>query len=232
MIPSEEDRQSRFDHDSTLRLVSRDRHRLHRSTSRQPARSTSARRNRSPERWRSGREIFVVVKQKQQPQVSAARQVRVTAIVDIGGQAMLLTIGVLIRMTWTTTSWPATYFQLGMWIPDLQVSLQFVPERGRPKTPAEQLEARRQSLTRRPSVPNVPLQIKPSLQVKVASTSIAASSLVRSHTDDGPVTLSNFNEYFGAGEASGLGVVSGRPTTPRAMQVDTAIPGRRHGARA
>ncbi|KAJ9604453.1 hypothetical protein H2200_011289 [Cladophialophora chaetospira] len=219
MVPSEEDRQSRFDSDSALRLVSRDRHRLHRSTSRQPGRSTSARRDRSPDRRRpvdrsrsrQAEEAPLPLSRKpsrndrhrRHRRPSDAKHDR-SAHPDDAEDSM------------PSDAFPAQ---------DLQAHLAL--ERGRGQTPAEQLEARRLSLSRRPSVPNVPPPAQLLAHGKSASTGNAAPPFVRSYTE--PSIMSPTTDYAVASDVTGLGVRTGRSTTPQPMQVgvnpEDVVPG-------
>ncbi len=217
MVPSEEDRQSRFDHDSAMRLVSRDRHRLHRSTSRQPGRSTSARRDRSPDRRRLGdrsrsRQVEEAPSLSRKPSRNERhrRQRRPSdAMYERSAHP-----------DDAEDSMPSDAFP----IPRADSQAQYALERGRAQTPAEQLEARRLSLSRRPSVPNVPVPNQPLSHGKSASMGNAGPQFTRSYTDDGPTTIPLANEYAFLPEVTGLGVTTGRPTEPRAMPVDNAIP--------
>ena len=221
MVPSEEDRQSRFDNDSALRLVSRDRHRLHRSTSRQPGRSTSARRDRSPDRRRA-RDRSRSRQAEEAPSLS-----RKPSRNERHRRNRRPSDAVYERSAHpddAEDSMPSDAFPPRDVLPRSDSHAQLALDRGRAQTPAEQLEARRLSLTRRPSVPNVPVPIQPLSHGKSASTGNATLPFSRSYTDEGPTTGGLMDEYTFAPEVTGLGVSTGRPTTPRAMQVDPAIP--------
>jgi hypothetical protein len=226
MVPSEEDRQSRFDSDSALRLVSRDRHRLHRSTSRQPARSTSARRDRSPDR----RKVIARSRSRQPDEVAT------TTVPSLGRKSSRNerhrrhrrpSDAVYDRSAHPDDpedGFPSDIMPGQEVVPRSTSQPQFALDRGRAQTPAEQLEARRQSLTRRPSVPNVPIPSQVSSHGKSASTGHVMPPLARSRTDDGTALASIPRDVAVPPELTGLGVVTGRPATPRAMQVDATIP--------
>lgn len=222
MVPSEEDRQSRFDQDSALRLVSRDRHRLHRSTSRQPTRSTSARRDRSPDRRRTrarsrsrqagetsslSRKPSKGERHRRHRRPSDAMYDRSAHPDDPEDSNPFSEPFVMQDMVPRSASQP-------------QVAL----DRGRAQTPAEQLEARRQSLSRRPSAPAVPLPTHLTAHNKSASTDNAVAPFAAYYEDEEPAVPSFPDAQPLPSELTGLGVITGRPGTPRAMQVNSPIP--------
>ncbi|KIW11851.1 hypothetical protein PV08_09124 [Exophiala spinifera] len=218
MIPSEEDLQSRFDKDSALRLVSRDRHRLHRSTSRQPQRDTSAKRDTSPDRRRPR----VRSRSRQADEASLSRKTsrsdrhrRHRRPSEIGYersahpddlQDMLPTLRTPHEEP-RPSSQPQTF-----------------NDRSRQESAAKQLESRRQSLTRRPSVPHIPLPSHAGAHVKSASTG-NMPPLVRAYTDDGSITSAQIPPLPIERDNTSGGFNQQRPATPRAMQVVEHVPG-------
>ncbi|OAP62929.1 hypothetical protein AYL99_02156 [Fonsecaea erecta] len=213
MIPSEEDRQSRFDQDSALRLVSKDRHRLHRSTSRQPHRDTSAKRDRSPDRRRvrarsrsrQADEATTLSRKASRSEHHHRRRRPSDAVYDRSAHP-------------DDPEDISTALAAQDVVPRSASQPQFAVEEG------EQPAARRQPLTRRPSAPSVPLASELAAHNKSASTSILSPPITRSHTYDGAVPASPFQESGVGRELSGLGLVKERPGTPRAMHVDPPIP--------
>jgi hypothetical protein len=217
MIPSEEDRQSRFDQDSSLRLVSRDRHRLHRSTSRQPARSTSARRDKSPDRRK--------VPRSRSRQTDDGHLVRKPSKSERHRRHRRPSDAAYPRSAHPDDLEDSSNLESMLPLEDVLARAgsqpQFPGDRGRAKTPAEQLEARRQSLTRRPSAPNIPVPLH-SAHIKSASTGNAAPPFARAFTDEGPASAAPAMEH-------GLGLrgavpLSARPGTPKAMSIEPPVP--------
>ncbi|KIY03925.1 uncharacterized protein Z520_00617 [Fonsecaea multimorphosa CBS 102226] len=223
MVPSEEDRQSRFDQDSALRLVSKDRHRLHRSTSRQPHRDTSARRDRSPDRRR------VRARSRSRQAEEATSLSRKASRSDHHRRHRRPSDALYDRSAHpddpedgsTLNSILAAQDR----VPRSASQPQFALEGEKGGLQAEPPQASREPLTRRPSVPNVPFSSELAAQNKPASTSNAIPPpLTRAYTYDGPITTSSFQENGPGRELSGLGLTKERPGTPRAMQVDATIP--------
>ncbi|OAG44803.1 hypothetical protein AYO21_00764 [Fonsecaea monophora] len=221
MIPSEEDRQSRFDQDSALRLVSKDRHRLHRSTSRQPHRDTSAKRDKSPDRRRlrtrsrsrQAEEVTSLSRKasrsehhRRHRRPSDATYDRSAHPDDPEDMSTLNSILAAQDLMPRSASQP-----------------QFTSERERRELRAEQPQASREPLIRRPSVPNVPLTSELSAHNKSASTSNLLPPLTRAYTHEGPITTPSFEDGSLGRQPSGLGLVDARPGTPRAMQIDIPV---------
>lgn len=160
MVPSEEDRQSRFDQDSALRLVSQDRHRIDRSSSRQANRSPSTRRDLSPDRRRQNRtrsrsrhvvEDSTLMRRPSKSERSKRRRRPSDAVHSAHPDDV-------------EDGMPSNF-------EDVRVASQPQPHHERnKKAAAEQLQARRLSLTRRPSMPNVPHPDETSSHVKSHST--------------------------------------------------------------
>ncbi|EXJ84605.1 hypothetical protein A1O3_05275 [Capronia epimyces CBS 606.96] len=213
MIPSEEDRRSRFDKDSSMRLVSMDRHRLQRSTSRQPERGTSARRDPSPDRRRGGTRS----RSRQADETSLHRRTsrsegkrrrrRPSDVVDE-------------RSTRIDGQLADTPSQEDVGSSGQPQSSTY---RGRRETAAEQLEARRQSLARRPSAPTVLLPSQLSGHTKSASTG-DVPPLTRAYTDDATSIKSSALEPQVGAEMLGLVAAKNRSGTPRSTQKIDAIP--------
>ncbi|KIW44033.1 uncharacterized protein PV06_05075 [Exophiala oligosperma] len=217
MIPSEEDLQSRFDKDSALRLVSRDRHRLHRSTSRQPQRDTSAKRDPSPDRRRPRARS----RSRQADEASLSRK---TSRSDRQRRHR--------RPSDTGYERSAHPDDLQDMLPTLRTPQeeprpasqpQILNDRGRQESAAKQLEARRQSLTRRPSAPNIPLPLHVGAHGKSASTG-NMPPMVRAYTDDGTITSAQMHRPSSEKDGTGGGFSQQRPSTPRAMQVTESTP--------
>ena len=179
MVPSEEDRQSRPDHGSALRLVSQDRHRFQRSSSRQANRSTSARRDRSPDRRRqhhtrsrsrTGGDETALHRRNSKGDRSRRHRRPSDALQSAhpddpeGGIPNNFE-------EFRTASQP-----------------QLNQDRNK-KAAAEQLQARRLSLTRRPSMPNVPHPDEVASHNKSYSTN-SIPQLHRPSSDEGDVVVS------------------------------------------
>ncbi|KIW33593.1 uncharacterized protein PV07_00430 [Cladophialophora immunda] len=222
MVPSEEDRQSRFDQDSALRLVSKDRHRLHRSSSRQPHRDTSARRDRSPDRRR------VRARSRSRQAEEATTLSRKASRSEHNRRNRRPSDAVYDRSAHPDDPEDNSMFNSTLAaqevVPRSASQPQFAVEGERRALQAELPQARKQPLARRPSVPNAPFPSELSAHSKSASTSNVSPLLTRSSTHDGPSTASSFQENGLGRELSGLGLSKERPGTPRAMQVDAAIP--------
>ncbi|EXJ76785.1 uncharacterized protein A1O5_01293 [Cladophialophora psammophila CBS 110553] len=222
MVPSEEDRQSRFDQDSALRLVSKDRHRLHRSTSRQPHRDTSAKRDRSPDRRRvrarsrSRQAEEATTLSRKGSRSEHHRRHRRPSDATYDRSAHPDDPEDISKLNTTVVAQDV--------VPRSASQPQFASGWEGQETLAEQPEARKQPLDRRPSAPNVPLASELSTHYKSASTSEIPPPLSRSYTDNAIINASSFPESSLGTEVSGLGLLKGRPGTPRAMQVDATIP--------
>lgn len=208
MVPSEEDLQSRFDKGSALRLVSRDRHRLHRSTSRQPDGDTRSRKELSPDRRRTRARS----RSRQAEEASSSRKTSRSgrhrrhrhhsdANYDRSAQPDDLEDGLSPQLLPYEDVRPASQPQVSK------------------ESAAEQLAARRQSLTRRPSVPHIPLPSQIAGHVKSASTSNMPPPLTRAQTDDGPVIKGLPGPRAPDTSAQRHGGSKSRPGTPKAMQV-------------
>ncbi|RMZ85615.1 hypothetical protein DV737_g544, partial [Chaetothyriales sp. CBS 132003] len=209
MVPSEEDRQGSSD--PALRLVSADRARHQRSSSRRPSRGTSGRREHSPDRKKHrhrsrgqqaeeseplSRKPSVSLrselapKQKKHREHSRANSDRPDFLYD--GQNAVA----------TANSRPVDPVARPASNPHYPQS---ALDRRKKELAAAELEARRLSLARRPSAPNIPFPGQ-TLRDKSGSES-QAPVFVRSPTDDGL-----------GGQAPGESTMQ-RPSTPRAMQV-------------
>ncbi|EXJ94306.1 hypothetical protein A1O1_02700 [Capronia coronata CBS 617.96] len=213
MIPSEEDRRSRFDEGSAMRLVSLDRHRLQRSTSRQPERGTSARQDPSPDRRRprtrsrSRRAEEASLYRRRSRSEGKKRRRRpseVTSERSARGNMNLM---------------PETLSQ-----EDAESSShpQFSTSRSRREFAAERLEARRQSLARRPSAPNVLLPSQLAYHSKSASTG-NAPPLARAYTDDSSTRALGHEQQTGV-DMSWIIAAKDRSGTPRTMPEAAIIP--------
>nr|KAK5447035.1 hypothetical protein LTR18_002614 [Exophiala xenobiotica] len=219
MVPSEEDLQSRFDKDSSLRLVSRDRHRLHRSNSRQPQDDNSAKRDPSPDRRRQrprsrSRQAEEATSLSRKTSRSAKHRRRRRPSDSVYEHSA--------HPDDPEDSLPPLRAPLGDPRPASQP--QVSDDRGRKESAAEQLEARRQSLTRRPTVPPIPLPSHISAHTKSASTG-NVPPMLRAYTDDGPI-MSAKSPARGI-ENDAISLVNfnkGRPNTPRAMEVVEKFP--------
>ncbi|KAL2418619.1 hypothetical protein ABEF91_004618 [Exophiala dermatitidis] len=211
MVPSEEDRQSRFDKGSAMRLVSLDRHRMQRSTSRQHERDTSARRDASPDRRRDrARSRSRQADETSLPRRSSRsegrkRRQRPNDVADERSTSLGLSEPKLPPKIITQED------------PGVSSQLQYSSDRGRKEIAAEQLEARRQSLTRRPSAPNV---LPPSqLNVHTKSASMGnVPPLARAYTEGASIVRPSTAEQQGGADALGIAVPRDRIGTPKAMQ--------------
>ena len=205
MVPSEEDRQSS---DPAMRFVSADRARAHRSGSRRPSRDSSQQREKSPERGkhrnrsrsRQGDEKEPVSRRSSashRSEKSRRHRHRDPARANTEASELMY-----------EAQKPPNF-------PTLTIDPEFraasVPhslmDRKKKELAAAELEARRLSLARRPSAPNIPLPGQ-NLHGKSSSEGQAqAPHLVRASTED---VLSQ--RVYGD-------LKTRRPSTPRAMQV-------------
>lgn len=203
MVPSEEDRQSRFDQDSALRLVSQDRHRFQRSSSRQANRSPSTLRDRSPDRRRQNRtrsrsrhvgEEPTLMRRVSKSERSRRRRRPSDAIQSAHPDD-------------AEDGMPSTF-------EDVRVSSQPQPyhERNK-KAAAEQLQARRLSLTRRPSMPNVPHPDEVISHTKSHSTN-SVPQLNRFYGEDEGVVVSTSMGLPLGTDMSEFGIVREPSITP------------------
>ncbi|KIV87325.1 hypothetical protein PV11_02879 [Exophiala sideris] len=214
MIPSEEDLQSRFDKGSSMRLVSRDRHRLHRSTSRQPElRDTSSRRDPSPDRRRARARS----RSRQAEEASLSRK---TSRSERHRRHRHQSDAKYDRSAQPDDPEDSLPGQLHTHEDPRPASQpQFLQDVGRKESAAEQLAARRQSLTRRPSVPHIPLPSQNVGHAKSASTSNVPPPLMRAQTDGGPVMKVLSNNLAPETAMPSHSTLRGRPGTPKAMQL-------------
>jgi len=222
MVPSEDDRQGRSETDAALRLVSQDRQRLHRSTSRRPERGTSARRDPSPDRRRHRtRSRSRQAEDREQglrrrsshSERSRRRRHRDRSYdgenVDDEGASESRRGNDAHGHSLAPASFDHEMRPASLPHPGL--------ERSKKELAAAELEARRLSLARRPSVPNIPFPGQGTLHNKSASTGHMPPPLQRAYTDNGSVVKDSQDQSNGLTPAP-----AGRrerPGTPRAMQV-------------
>ncbi|RMD45097.1 hypothetical protein DV735_g42, partial [Chaetothyriales sp. CBS 134920] len=219
MVPSEEDRQANSD--PALRFVSADRARHQRSGSRRPSRGTSARRERSPDRKRHRHRS-----RSRQPDENEPLSRRPSLILRSPEPSSRQK-----KHARTNSDQPDLFLY------DAQRSLAATPSRGldpevrpasnphypqsamdrkRKELAAAELEARRLSLARRPSAPNIPFPGQ--TRRDKAGSEGQVPALTRAQTED----------VLGS-RAPGEATMQ-RPSTPRAMQVTAST--RRESARS
>ncbi|RMZ77489.1 hypothetical protein DV738_g4423, partial [Chaetothyriales sp. CBS 135597] len=220
MVPSEEDRQGNLD--PALRFVSADRARHQRSNSRRPSRGTSARRERSPDRKRHRHRS-----RSRQPDENEPLSRKPSLNLRSGEVPFKQK-----RHTRTNSDQPELFLYDGQRSlaatpsqaldPEVRPASnphypQSVLDRKKKELAAAELEARRLSLARRPSAPNIPFPGQ-TRRDKAGSES-QIPMLNRAQTED------VLNGSRGPGEPT-----MQRPSTPRAMQVTANT--RRESARS
>jgi len=191
MVPSEADRQYQAESDPSLRLVSRNRQRLHRSTSRQHERGTSARRDTSPDRRRAGARSRSRQADEQQPKLSRkgslnARSDRRSERSHDNGRQDFDAVEDAYNLLDATRISEQTDKQLQRFLLDPEIrsasNPQSLADMHRKGLAAAELEARRLSLARRPSAPPIPFPGQNNGHIKSASTG-QAPALIRAYTD-------------------------------------------------
>lgn len=209
MVPSEEDRAGPSSGEPAFRFVNQNRSRLQRSTSRRPERGTSARRDTSPDRRRNRERS--PSRQREEASTAISRKS------SVSGKTRRKKRDASEEPRRSDNLHYDSLEQLDALADSIRSNTLSNPRQtGRSKELAQaELEARRQSLARRPSAPNIPLPGHMTLLKSVSDGIAAPPALTRNLTDTAirtgprnPLRQENIEENATLRE---------RPGTPQAM---------------